>query len=103
VEWLAYPDAQNFGSFRIRFVSATLGQDGAVIPRDPEAQVAVRLWMPAHGHGSSPVTVAPEEAVLGGFIASDVFFVMPGEWDVEIHLIRSGSEVGFGVYKYAQP
>lgn len=56
----------------------------------PAPQVKVQLWMPSMGHGSSPVKVeAPEPGVYN---ATDVFFIMPGDWDVRIQL-KDGREL----------
>jgi hypothetical protein len=41
------------------------------------------LWMPAHGHGAS---VQPElnETADGVFIASPLYFFMPGAWELRL-------------------
>jgi hypothetical protein len=46
------------------------------------------LWMPAHGHGAS---VQPEitETATGVFVATPLYFFMPGAW--ELRLTMSGS------------
>ncbi|MBI3554828.1 MAG: FixH family protein, partial [Deltaproteobacteria bacterium] len=59
--------------------------------------VGVKLWMPAMGHGSSPVNVAHAvdqggANVPGVFKATNVYFVMPGDWDVHVQL-KNGSKV----------
>lgn len=46
------------------------------------------LWMPAHGHGAS-VQPALNEAAPGVFIATPLYFFMPGAW--ELRLTMSGS------------
>jgi len=38
------------------------------------------LWMPSMGHGSSPTEV--NRLDTGTYRASNVFFIMPGEWDL---------------------
>ena len=43
------------------------------------------------GHGSSPVKIAPG-SVAGVFSATEVFFVMPGEWEIWIQL-KEGTKV----------
>lgn len=42
------------------------------------------LWMPEHGHGSSPVTV--EQIEPSKFLIKNVYFIMPGKWDVIFNL-----------------
>lgn len=53
--------------------------------------VEVSLWMPNMGHGSAPTTVEKAidekgEAISGIYRASDVYFTMAGDWDVNIKL-----------------
>lgn len=64
---------------------------------DPEGTVAVKLWMPAMGHGSSPVTVRPQSDAAGSripgvFTASRIFFSMPGEWEIRVQL-KNGTQI----------
>jgi len=84
IEWIEKATEEKAGSFRIKFT------DGSSA-KDPGKTVAVKLWMPSMGHGSSPVKVAPETAV-GNYLATDVFFVMGGEWEIWIQL-KDGSKV----------
>lgn len=48
------------------------------------------LWMPSMGHGSTPTVI--QRLDVGTYRASNVFFIMPGEWDLKFQ-IKSGSEV----------
>jgi hypothetical protein len=48
------------------------------------AEVMLSPWMPAHGHGSTDVE-AVEEAP-GVYVAEDVWFNMPGIWDLRVHV-----------------
>lgn len=50
----------------------------------------VILWMPSMGHGSTPTQT--ERLDVGTYRAKNVFFIMPGEWDIEIQ-IKNGTEV----------
>lgn len=52
--------------------------------------VSVVLWMPAMGHGSSPVRI--ERFAHGHDRVSEVNFIMPGEWEIKIQL-KDGSNV----------
>jgi hypothetical protein len=58
--------------------------DDSPVLVEPEAGRLVRvglvLWMPSMGHGSSPTRV--DRVDVGTYRASDVFFIMPGEWDL---------------------
>jgi hypothetical protein len=51
---------------------------------DPGATVSILLWMPAMGHGSSPVTVTPQGE--GVYSVSKAYFIMPGDWEVRVQL-----------------
>lgn len=64
--------------------------DGSPIPLDLPGDIAVVLWMPSMGHGSSPVTV--EKLDVGTYRASRVFFSMKGDWDLRFQL-KVGDEV----------
>lgn len=64
---------------------------------DPSHSVFVKLWMPSMGHGSSPVKVVPTvdasgTHVPGVYDASEVYFVMPGAWEIWVQL-RQGKQV----------
>ena len=55
--------------------------------RDVDGEVAFVLWMPAMGHGSSPVTITPQGA--GVYSATRVYFIMPGAWDVRVEIKKN--------------
>lgn len=44
----------------------------------------VVLWMPSMGHGSTPTTTVQVDT--GTYRSSNVFFVMPGEWEIKFHV-----------------
>jgi hypothetical protein len=50
-----------------------------------ESVKRVKLWMPEHGHGSTPTQVGPVND--GCRLVSKVNFTMPGEWDVRVELL----------------
>jgi len=50
----------------------------------------VVLWMPAMGHGSSPIEVAQLDT--GTYRANHVYFVMPGIWEIHFQ-VRSQETV----------
>lgn len=49
-----------------------------------EISFKVKIWMPGMGHGSFPVTL--EKIADGVFLASEVFFTMPGYWDIHFQV-----------------
>ena len=57
---------------------------------DPMNEPHILLWMPGMGHGSSPVRI--ERVDVGRYFASEIFFIMTGEWDIHFQL-KSGSVV----------
>jgi hypothetical protein len=64
--------------------------DQTPIEVDLKSTPQVVLWMPSMGHGSTPSqTVRVDE---GTYRTSNVFFIMPGEWEIRIQL-KSGGEV----------
>jgi hypothetical protein len=88
LEWLKAPSEEETGVFLLHFSRI---ENGASIPSDAPSglKVAVKLWMPDMGHGSSPVRVVrplnasglPETGV---YRAEDVHFVMPGAWEIRV-------------------
>jgi len=79
-QWELLPTEEDFGSFVFKIYRANLA-DGSPVPEDL-AGMAVMLWMPSMGHGSSPVTV--DRLDVGTYRASQVFFSMKGNWDIHI-------------------
>ena len=89
IEWIAGPNGSEENSFYLKFWNKESGSaDGPYV--NPDHAVAVQLWMPSMGHGSSPVTVTEE--TTGVFLVTRVFFVMPGDWDIRVKL-RDASTV----------
>lgn len=50
----------------------------------------VVLWMPSMGHGSTPVTT--EQIDVGTFRGVNVFFIMPGDWEIRFQ-VKIGNEI----------
>jgi YtkA-like len=96
VTWVKQPTADDQGEFTVRFWDPAQGTEAGpyVTPAD---DVAVKLWMPEMGHGSSPTKVIAAidttgTAVPGVFDVQNIFFVMNGKWQVFIQL-KKGSQV----------
>jgi hypothetical protein len=85
IEWKALPNSHDPAAFTLRF-----WRDGESALSDPPHEVAAKLWMPAMGHGSSPVRLSRTGAGL--YDVSEAYFVMPGDWDVHVQL-KSGSDI----------
>lgn len=60
-------------------------------PVSPSKRFHLMLWMPTMGHGSFPITV--KETSLGVFEATEVFFTMPGYWDLHFQLLDENNDV----------
>ena len=93
LKWVKPASEEEKGTFRLRFFKK--GAEGIAI--DPGHPVAVKLWMPSMGHGSSPVKVAPLKSSTGSTLpgeyeVSEVYFVMPGAWEIWVQL-KQGSKV----------
>ena len=64
----------------------------------PNATVGVKLWMSSMGHGSGKVTVQPaldqnNKAIPGVYDATNVNFVMGGDWDIFLQLKDAAGKV----------
>jgi hypothetical protein len=57
--------------------------------RDVQAVKRIKLWMPEHGHGSTPVQLGALED--GCRVASRVNFTMSGNWEVRVELTDGDS------------
>jgi hypothetical protein len=88
-EWEKRPTEEETGSFLLRLNPAPGAETGGA-PVDFVVPPEVVLWMPSMGHGSSPVTVS--RVAVGVYRVSQVFFVMPGDWQIKIKL-KSGNVI----------
>jgi len=96
LSWSSGPSAEAMNSFALKFWSVSSATSSGPFS-DPAKSVFVKLWMPSMGHGSSPVTVTHKQDsthtnLTGQFEATNVYFVMPGAWDVHVQL-RDGATV----------
>jgi hypothetical protein len=85
-KWERVPTEEDFGSFTFSLYEIEHGI--AVDPADPPA---VLLWMPAMGHGSSPVRVSRVSA--GSYRAEKVFFSMHGAWEIRFQRKEARDEL----------
>lgn len=96
LSWESFPTEEEFGSFILKFGRANRA-DGSAIPSDIDGQIEVVLWMPSMGHGSSPVTV--EKVDVGTYRASEVFFTMPGDWEIRVQRKSGGNILEQAVFQ----
>lgn len=91
------PDDEGYRNFKFRFWKK--GQGSAAGPYvDPGYRLAVVLWMPSMGHGSSPTKVEPlldasGTALSGQYGVKQVYFSMDGDWEVRFQLKRGSTVV----------
>lgn len=88
-QWELMPTSTQVGSIIFKVVRAN-ALDDSPMPVDLNSTPALVLWMPSMGHGSSPTTV--EQVDTGSFRAKNVFFIMPGEWEIKFQ-IKEGNTV----------
>lgn len=84
--WEKFPNEPAKGSFILKYFV----QETPAKFIDPRQKPAVVLWMPSTGHGSSLVKV--EKISTGEYKATEVFFDMPGEWEIRLQL-KDGKDV----------
>lgn len=87
--WELIPTSTQVGSVIFKVVRAN-ALDDSPIPVDLTSIPALILWMPSMGHGSSPTTV--EQVDTGSYRAKNVFFIMPGEWELKFQ-VKDGSTI----------
>lgn len=92
-KWEEKPTSSEMGSlifktFRLNNYDQTAIQIDPIFEQTSVPQVV--LWMPSMGHGSSPTNTIRLD--VGTFRVSDVFFIMPGEWQIKFQ-IKNGEEV----------
>jgi hypothetical protein len=83
--WDIMPTENTFGSMTLTFTDKNISR-----PISPRNMPFIQLWMPSMGHGSSPVTVTLIKE--GIYKAEDIFFIMPGPWDIKYQL-KNDSDV----------
>lgn len=81
--WKKYPTQDETGSMLLRLYRfSNLDQYPELIDTTNSPQLL--LWMPSMNHGSSPTST--QKISAGTFQVDDVFFVMPGAWDLHFKL-----------------
>lgn len=81
--WKEMPTQSQPGSLTFKIVRPN-DLDQTPVPVEISSEMEVVLWMPSMGHGSSPTTV--EKVDVGSYLVSNVFFVMPGEWEIKFQI-----------------
>lgn len=71
--------------------TARAGELVLTLSRQFAGGLTALLWMPSMGHGSAPIkieTLGPHQYRL-----SNLYFVMPGDWDVRLYLKNEMGEI----------
>lgn len=84
--WDKMQTDSEYGEMTLKFYS----KENPVVFIDPAATPFVQLFMPSMGHGSSPTQV--QKISVGIYKVTNVYFSMPGNWDIRIQL-KDGSKV----------
>lgn len=87
--WEKKPTSSEVGSFIFKTFRLN-SFDSTAIEVNPVTVPQVQLWMPSMGHGSTPTQVTQLDT--GTYRAENVFFIMPGEWDIRFQ-IKDGDTV----------
>jgi hypothetical protein len=92
IQWEKHPTETEFGSFI--FTVRQMTSESTVLPSTladhPYSEdLAIILWMPSMGHGSSPVKV--ERLAKGLYRANRVFFNMKGDWEIRFEVANGAT------------
>lgn len=84
--WQAGPQVSTESLLKVEWKS---GADHS--PTEPPGTFEVVLWMPSMGHGSAPTQIqrvldAQGQPLVGAYEISNMYFVMGGDWDVNLTL-----------------
>ena len=77
--WETKPTSKEYGSLIFKIFRLNSYDNTPVASEIPGAPQVV-LWMPSMGHGSTPTVT--EKLDTGTYRVKDVFFIMPGDWDI---------------------
>lgn len=94
--WVTVPTEKDMGSLIFK-VHRPNQLDGSPVVVDVGTDVRVILWMPSMAHGSVPTQV--EQKDLGSFIVHNVFFIMPGDWEIRFHIYKDNKVVDEAVVR----
>ncbi|MGE3975873.1 MAG: hypothetical protein AB7F59_15215 [Bdellovibrionales bacterium] len=96
--WEKKPTMEEAGSLWIRTYRQS-EIDGFPELVELSSGLQVKLWMPDMGHGSSPVKT--EAMSPGSFHSTNVFFSMPGSWQIRFQIKSEGHELDEVIADYS--
>ena len=86
IEW-PYPPRTGRNKFLLKSWQKSRGTLNGPY-QDLPMNLAVTLWMPSMGFGSSPVKL--KKTAVGEYEVSDVYFITSGKWEVRLQLLNAG-------------
>ena len=78
VDWIHAPVVNENSAFELQLNEELL----------PNEILEIELFMPSMGHGSSPVVIEKVNAL--NYFVDEVYFIMPGDWEVRIYKKLNG-------------
>lgn len=101
--WQSGPEVSNESLLKIEWKN---GADHS--PTEPPGAFEVALWMPDMGHGSAPTQIqrvldAQGQPLTGVYQISNIYFVMGGDWDVNVTLTYQDGSKETQVIKVSIP
>ncbi len=93
LSWLKAPVDDSEAVMQLEWHDATTH---AIV--EPNLPFSVELYMPSMGHGSAPTKIGRAvddrgNIILGTYRVNNMYFIMPGEWEVRVKVKYSdGSE-----------
>ena len=88
-KWEEMPTSSKAGTLVFKVYRSNV-YDDTPVEMDFASMPNLVLWMPSMGHGSSPTTVTRLD--VGTYCASNVFFIMPGEWEMRFQ-VKDGTTI----------
>lgn len=92
--WEKLPTTEETGTL---LVSVT-GPEASGLPvtRELDGELRAQLWMPGMNHGSTPTEV--DRLGPGLYRVREVYFIMPGAWEIRLQVWRDGELRDEGVF-----
>jgi hypothetical protein len=96
-KWEKLPSEKDPGQMVFRLFTLD-GLDGFPQLYGTDQGIVVEIWMPAMGHGSAPVTV--ERLKDGTYRATNMYFIMPGEWEIRFQISNGDTVIDEALATY---
>lgn len=101
--WESGPEVSNESLLKLEWKN---GADHS--PTEPPGVFEVVLWMPSMGHGSAPTQIqrvldTQGQPQTGVYEISNIYFVMGGDWDVNVSLTYQDGTKETQVIKVSLP